>query len=58
MTGINKARSGLYRWARILGDVQAVERSVQTGSPAPVARRLLRKRAGPAYGKAIGKILR
>ena len=40
---IPKVRRGLYRWGRILGDVEAVQRAAQTGSMQPLGRRLVRK---------------
>jgi hypothetical protein len=58
MTLAPKLRSGLYRWGRILGDVSAVERSVKTGSPQPVVKRLERRALGRLAGRAIGRFVR
>jgi len=52
-TSIPKARSSLYRLAKFLGDVQAVERSIQTGSPKPIERRIVRRTVGRAVGKGM-----
>lgn len=38
--------SALYRAARLSADARAVKRSVQTGSPKPIARRLANKLIG------------
>lgn len=38
--------SALYKAARLSADVRAVKRSVQTGSPKPIARRLVNKAIG------------
>jgi hypothetical protein len=35
---LGKARRELYRGARILGNVEAVERSIERGSPAPLVK--------------------
>jgi len=53
MSGIGKARRGLYGWGRILGDVRAVERSAKSGSAAPIARRIVRKSAWRTVGKLM-----
>lgn len=55
MTGIAALRRLLYRSGSVLGDVEAVERSVETGSPAPLARRVVRKYAWRTFGKAMRK---
>jgi hypothetical protein len=51
---IARTRSALYKTARVLGDVQAVRRSVRKGSPAPLFRRLLRR----IVGRWTGLLLR
>lgn len=52
---LNNLSNALYRAARITRDARAVERSIQTGSPAPIARRVLRKAAGRAFWRAMRK---
>lgn len=52
---IPKVRRGLYRWGRILGDVQAVRRAAQTGSVAPLGRRLVRKAVRRKVNGTLGK---
>ncbi len=42
----------LYRLARTSRDVEAVERSVETGNPAPVVRRAKNKLVGRALRRA------
>jgi len=42
----------LFRAARTSADVRSVERTLQTGSPKPVERRLKNKLIGRALGKA------
>jgi hypothetical protein len=56
--GIRKTRSALYRAARVLGDVQAVEKSIKTGSPAPVTKRYVRKVAYRKVNGALAGLLR
>jgi hypothetical protein len=51
-----KLRSALYRTARIMGDVQAVSRAVETGSGRPVARRAKRRLLGRLAGRIIAKL--
>jgi hypothetical protein len=48
-------RRGLYRGARVLGDVEAVRRSVRTGSVKPLGRRLVRKALWRGFGRAMRK---
>lgn len=43
-------RSFLYLWARTLGDVHAVQRGT-------VGKRVVRRIAGKATGRALGKLL-
>jgi hypothetical protein len=43
----------LYRLARTGADARAIRRSVQTGSVAPIVKRVVRKRAHRAFGKAL-----
>lgn len=51
---ISKVRSILYGSAKSLGDVQAVEKAIRTGSIDPVTKRLERR----ILGKIAGWILR
>lgn len=43
--------SFLYRMARISADGRAIERSIETGSPAPLLRRLSNKLIGRFLGR-------
>lgn len=52
---ISTARRMLYRSGSILGDVQAVECSIETGSPKPLVRRVARKTAWRTVGWAMRK---
>lgn len=38
--------STLYKLARLSADARAVSRSIQTGSPKPIGKRLIRKAIG------------
>lgn len=58
MSGISGLRSLLYRTARVLGDVQAVEKAAKTGSVKPIGKRLERRVLGRVAGRAIGRIVR
>lgn len=51
---IARTRSLLYRSARVLGDVQAVKRSVRKGSPRPLFKRIVRR----IVGRRVGLLLR
>ena len=53
---LGRARSGLYRAARLLGDVQAIQRSARTGSAVPIARRMERRVVGRAVGKNLRRL--
>lgn len=48
---MNKLRSWLYWAARLLGDVNAIQRG-----PEAIARRLVRKAAGRQFGKLLRKL--
>jgi hypothetical protein len=52
---LSAIRRLLYRGGSVLGDVEAVERSIETGSPAPLARRYVRKLAYRGLSKALRK---
>jgi hypothetical protein len=52
---IPKVRRGLYRWGRILGDVEAVQRAAKTGSAAPLGRRWVRKVVRRKVNGTLGK---
>ena len=51
---INKVRGGLYKTAKLLGDIQALS----SGSPAKVGKRVGRRITGKATGRAIGKLFK
>lgn len=48
---INKLRSGLYKTARVLGDVNAVKKG-------KVGKRIARRVAGKQAGKFLGKLFK
>lgn len=51
---ISKIRSALYGTARVLGDVQAVKRAAETGSAAPIEKRITRR----LIGRGLGLLMR
>ena len=53
---ITKIRSGLYRWGKLLGHVQAIEQAVKKGSITPVLRRIGRVYAGKMTARGLGKL--
>lgn len=55
---INKVRSALYLTAKLLGDVQAINKSARTGTTSPVTKRLGRRVAGKITGRLLGKLFR
>jgi predicted GNAT family N-acyltransferase len=48
---IGKTRSALYKTARILGDVNAVKRGT-------IGKRIVRRAAGRATGRGLGKLFK
>jgi hypothetical protein len=50
---INKIRSALYKSAKVLGDVQAVDKARRTGSVTPVLKRAERRLVGRMLSKLI-----
>jgi hypothetical protein len=55
---IYKARRFLYRAASVLGDAEAVQKSVKTRSPKPVVKRVVRKTVYRTEGKATRRVLK
>jgi hypothetical protein len=55
---ISQIRRLAWKTSSVLGDVQAVQQSARTRSVKPVARRVVRKAAYRAEGRATRKILR
>jgi hypothetical protein len=53
-----RLRRRLYQSARILGDFEAVERSIDKGTPAPIAKRIERRTLWRLIGEILGKISR
>jgi len=51
MSPIGKTRNTLYKTARILGDIQAI-------SGGKAGKRIIRRLAGRATGRLLGKIFR
>lgn len=52
---LNQFSKLAYRVARASRDVQAVKRSVETGSMKPLEQRLLRKALGREFGRIMRK---
>lgn len=50
---LNSVSKAIYRAGRISRDARAVQRSVQTGSPAPLARRYARKVAWRGFSRLM-----
>ena len=55
---LNKIRGWLYGTAKVLGDVQAVQRASETESPKPIIKRIGRRIAGKATGRFLGALFR
>lgn len=55
---IRQIRRSLYRAASVLGDVEAVDKSVSTRSPEPLFKRYARKTIYREQGKLTRKLLR
>ncbi len=51
---VHKTRGFLYKLARLLGDWQAVS----SGNPKKIARRIGRRAAGKATGRALRKLFK
>ena len=58
MSTISSVRRVLYRTAARLGDVEAVDKAIRTGSPAPLAKRYARRRVYRAEGTVTRRLLR
>lgn len=55
---LNQFSRQLYRAARMARDAQAVNRSLRTGSVAPIGKRLLRKAVYRFVGGLLGRGMR
>lgn len=55
---MNGLRSFLYLFAKLLGDVQAVEKAARTGRVDPITKRVGRRLVGKLTGRAIGRLFR
>jgi len=55
---ISKIRSILYGSAKVLGDVQAIDKAVETQSPKPVVKRIGRRLAGKFTSRLLGQMFR
>jgi hypothetical protein len=55
---LGRIRRQGYRVARDLGDLEAIEKSVETGSPAPALKREARKYAYRKTNTALRRVLR
>jgi len=53
-----KIRRNLYRGARVLGDVASVARSIERGSPVPIAKRAERRLLWRIVGRLLGRVTR
>ncbi|HEU5004324.1 MAG TPA: hypothetical protein VFW71_16310 [Actinomycetota bacterium] len=53
---LGRARRSLYRTARILGDIEAVQRSARRGSVVPIARRMERRVVRRAVGRSLRRM--
>ncbi|HZT75502.1 MAG TPA: hypothetical protein VFA27_02515 [Vicinamibacterales bacterium] len=53
-----KVRRSAYRVGRVLGDVEAVERSIERGSVAPIAKRVERRWLWRLVGRLLGRVTR
>ena len=51
---MSRTRSSLYRWARLLGDVESIEKGGANG----YAKRLVRKRVYRATNRTVARALR
>lgn len=58
MSTISKVRRVMYRTAARLGDVEAVDKSIRTRSPAPLAKRFARKTIYRTEGRVTRRVLR
>jgi hypothetical protein len=58
MSNISQARRNAYRVARALGNAEAIQRSVKTGSPAPIVKRALRRSAYRSTNRTLSRVLR
>lgn len=55
---ISKLRGKLYKTARVLGDIQAVQQAAKTGDSSKILKRIGRRVAGRQTGKALGKLFK
>ena len=55
---INGFRSLLYRSAKALGDVQAVDKAVERSSLVPIEKRIGRRLVGRLTGRLMGMLFR
>jgi hypothetical protein len=55
---INQVRTVLYMVAKFLGDLAAIKKAVTTGSARPLWTRVLRRGAGKATGRLLGRLPR
>lgn len=51
---ISKVRGGMYKGAKVMGDVQAIV----SGSPKKIGKRVGRRVVGKVTGRAIGKLFK
>jgi hypothetical protein len=55
---ISKLRGMMYREAKYLGDAQAIQKSIATGSAAPIAKRLARRAVGSLFATIMRGLFR
>lgn len=58
MPTLNKIRGWLYGTAKVLGDIQAVQKAAEDESPKPLVKRVLRRLAGKITGRGLGALFR
>jgi hypothetical protein len=51
-----RLRRSLYRAARVLGDVEAVERTIEKGTPGPVVKRIERRWLWRIAGRLLRRV--
>ncbi len=55
---INRTRRGAYKFARALGNVEAVDRAIETKSAKPLVKRVARRGAYRFTNKGLARFLR
>lgn len=58
MSTISKVRRGSYRLGRDLGNLQSINRAIETKSPSPLVKRALRRSAYKHTSHTLNRMLR